>query len=76
MSLLIAGTGALACLFAARLIRSGNEVTMMGSWKDGLASFAGMVSEYLTWMAAFMVTRLKSWMVKNARGVTYNLWCW
>jgi 2-dehydropantoate 2-reductase len=38
MSLLIAGTGALACLFAARLICSGNEVTMMGNWKDGLAS--------------------------------------
>jgi 2-dehydropantoate 2-reductase len=38
MSLLIAGTGALACLFAARLIRSGNDVTMIGGWKDGLAS--------------------------------------
>jgi 2-dehydropantoate 2-reductase len=38
MSLLIAGTGALACLFAAKLIRSGNEVIMMGSWKEGLDS--------------------------------------
>jgi len=36
MSVLIAGTGALACLFAAKLIRSGNEVTMMGSWVAGL----------------------------------------
>jgi 2-dehydropantoate 2-reductase len=36
MSVLIAGSGALACLFAAKLIRSGNEVTMMGSWGAGL----------------------------------------
>jgi 2-dehydropantoate 2-reductase len=38
MGLLIAGTGALACLFAARLAGSGNEVTIMGSWLEGLAA--------------------------------------
>lgn len=34
--LLIVGTGALACLFAARLSRSGRQVTMLGSWPAGL----------------------------------------
>ena len=38
MGLLIAGTGALACLFAARLAGSGSEVTMLGNWPDGLAA--------------------------------------
>lgn len=38
MGLLIAGTGALACLFAARIAGSGNEVTMLGSWHEGLAA--------------------------------------
>lgn len=38
MDLLIAGTGALACLFAARLAGSGNEVTMLGNWPEGLAA--------------------------------------
>jgi 2-dehydropantoate 2-reductase len=36
MSLLIVGTGALACLFAARLAQGGNKVTMLGTWKEGL----------------------------------------
>jgi 2-dehydropantoate 2-reductase len=36
MSLLIVGTGALACLFAARLAQAGNKVTMLGTWKEGL----------------------------------------
>ena len=36
MGLLIVGTGALACLFAAKLVRSGNEVTMLGGWTAGL----------------------------------------
>jgi 2-dehydropantoate 2-reductase len=36
MGLLVVGTGALACLFAARLAGSGNEVTMLGSWPEGL----------------------------------------
>jgi len=38
MGLLVVGTGALACLFAARLAGSGNEVTMLGSWKEGLTA--------------------------------------
>jgi 2-dehydropantoate 2-reductase len=38
MGLLVAGTGALACLFAARLAGTGNEVTMLGSWPEGLTA--------------------------------------
>ena len=38
MSMLIVGTGALACLFAARLAGVGRDVTMMGNWPDGLAA--------------------------------------
>jgi 2-dehydropantoate 2-reductase len=38
MDVLIAGTGALACLFAARLSSAGNIVTMLGSWPEGLAA--------------------------------------
>ena len=38
MRLLIAGTGAMACLFAARLSSAGNEVTVLGSWPEGLAA--------------------------------------
>jgi 2-dehydropantoate 2-reductase len=36
--LLIVGTGALATLFAARLSQAGYSVTMLGSWKAGLAA--------------------------------------
>jgi len=35
-SVLIVGTGALACLFAARLSNAGIPVTMLGTWKEGL----------------------------------------
>jgi 2-dehydropantoate 2-reductase len=38
MGLLVVGIGALACLFAARLSGSGNEVTMLGSWSEGLTA--------------------------------------
>jgi len=34
--ILIVGTGALACLFAARLSAIGAEVTMLGTWRKGL----------------------------------------
>ncbi len=34
--ILIVGTGALACLFAARLAALGVEVTMLGTWREGL----------------------------------------
>ena len=34
--ILIVGTGALATLFAARLAQAGNEVTMLGTWKEGI----------------------------------------
>lgn len=36
--ILIAGTGAMACLFAARLAAAGYPVTMLGSWPEGLAA--------------------------------------
>lgn len=38
MRVLVAGTGALACLFSARLASVGNDVTMLGSWVEGLAA--------------------------------------
>src|SRR4030042_4664159 len=38
MSLLIVGTGALACLFAARMAGAKYQVTMLGSWPAGLAA--------------------------------------
>lgn len=34
--LLIVGTGAMACLFAARLSAAGTQVTMLGTWSEGL----------------------------------------
>jgi 2-dehydropantoate 2-reductase len=36
MNILIVGTGALGTLFAARLSQAGHEVTMLGTWKQGL----------------------------------------
>lgn len=37
-SILLVGTGALATLFAARLSEAGHVVSMLGTWKDGLAA--------------------------------------
>jgi 2-dehydropantoate 2-reductase len=37
-SILIVGTGALACLFAARLSAVGIQVTMLGTWPEGIAA--------------------------------------
>ena len=37
-SILIAGTGAMANLFAARLARGGVRVTMIGTWQEGMAA--------------------------------------
>lgn len=34
--ILIVGTGAMACLFAARLSSAGHEICMLGSWAEGL----------------------------------------
>jgi len=34
--ILIAGTGALASLFAAQLTQAGYNITMLGTWKDGI----------------------------------------
>jgi 2-dehydropantoate 2-reductase len=36
--ILIVGTGALATLFAARLAQAGSQLTMLGSWTQGLAA--------------------------------------
>lgn len=38
VDLLIVGTGALGCLFAARLAGAGVQVSMLGSWPEGLAA--------------------------------------
>jgi 2-dehydropantoate 2-reductase len=35
-SLLVVGTGALACLFASQLAAAGVQVTMLGTWREGL----------------------------------------
>jgi 2-dehydropantoate 2-reductase len=35
-ALLIVGTGALACLFAARLAAAGVQITLLGTWTEGL----------------------------------------
>jgi 2-dehydropantoate 2-reductase len=35
-NILIVGTGALATLFAARLAGAGDQVTMLGTWKEGI----------------------------------------
>jgi 2-dehydropantoate 2-reductase len=37
-SVLIVGTGALACLFAARLSAAGVPVSILGTWREGLAA--------------------------------------
>lgn len=39
-NILIVGTGALATLFAARLARSGERVTMLGTWQAGLEALS------------------------------------
>ena len=36
--ILIVGTGALGTLFAARLSQAGHNITMLGTWKEGIAS--------------------------------------
>ncbi|MBV6449958.1 MAG: 2-dehydropantoate 2-reductase [Anaerolineales bacterium] len=38
MDILFLGTGALGVLFAARLAEAGHRVTMLGTWRDGIAS--------------------------------------
>src|SRR3990172_2330168 len=35
-TILIVGTGAMACLFAARLALAGEAVAMLGTWEEGL----------------------------------------
>jgi 2-dehydropantoate 2-reductase len=36
MDILIVGTGALAVLFAARLTQAGQDITLLGNWREGL----------------------------------------
>ncbi len=38
---LVVGTGALACLFAARLAAVGARVTLLGTWREGLDALRG-----------------------------------
>ncbi|MCB0103196.1 MAG: 2-dehydropantoate 2-reductase [Anaerolineales bacterium] len=47
-NILLVGTGALSTLFAARLSEAGHQVSMLGTWKDGLQSlnqFGARVSD-------------------------------
>jgi len=47
-NILLVGTGALSTLFAARLSEAGHQVSMLGTWKDGLRSlnqFGARVSD-------------------------------
>jgi 2-dehydropantoate 2-reductase len=37
-SVLIVGTGALGCLFAARLATAGRHISLLGNWSEGLAA--------------------------------------
>ena len=37
-NILIMGTGALATLFAARLTEAGHQITLLGTWKEGIDS--------------------------------------
>ena len=39
-NILIAGTGALATLFAARLTQAGHAVSMLGTWKEGIEALS------------------------------------
>jgi ketopantoate reductase len=45
---LIVGTGALACLFAARLSAASTAVILLGTWKEGLQALGerGVVVSY------------------------------
>ena len=38
MDLLVVRTGALACLFASKLVEAGQPVTMLGNWAQGVAA--------------------------------------
>ncbi len=40
MPVLVVGTGAMACLFAARLTGAGIDVTMLGSWPEGMQALS------------------------------------
>ncbi len=46
-SILIVGTGAFGSLFAARLARAGCDVTMLGTWKEGLDAIRADGLRYL-----------------------------
>ena len=38
MEVLVAGTGAMACLFVGKLTASGDDVTLFGTWREGMAA--------------------------------------
>jgi 2-dehydropantoate 2-reductase len=40
--ILVVGTGAMACLFAARLAAAGNRVRMLGNWPEGIAALTNL----------------------------------
>ncbi len=79
--ILIVGSGALATLFAARLSAAGVDVTMLGSWREGLAALrksgAGLEGEDTQRVRAtdnpadcrgakFALVLVKSWQTERA----------
>jgi len=68
--ILIAGTGALATLFAARLSSSGYRVTMLGSWQEALTALNSR-GAYLQGVGAFPVRAVAE--AAECRGARYAL---
>ena len=48
LDILLVGTGALATLFAARLSEAGHDVSMLGTWKEGLSSLKAKGARLVT----------------------------
>ncbi len=61
MNVLVLGTGAMGCFFAARLARAGGPVTLAGTWREALARAAdpGIVvdEDGATWTARVAAAR-------------------
>jgi 2-dehydropantoate 2-reductase len=59
----ILGTGALACLFGARLARAGARVTLVGTWREALATIAErgvrVEEESTSWSAPLATAHLE-----------------
>lgn len=72
-SLLMVGTGALACLFGARLSAAGLKVTLLGTWEEGLKALRQVGIRYETphEQKIYSVSAIRS--PTEAAGVPYAL---